>query len=92
MNENEYENAWFLCTQRQNLDESYPRREETDSDMICSDMEGSVYNNSDKEVTSEDDDKDDSTSPSPRSKGGKRKRKTKKVSPSPCLRLHYACA
>ncbi len=63
-----------------NVEANYPRREETDSDMICSDLEGSVYNNSDKDVTSEDEEKDAIACYSPRPKGIKRKRKAKKVS------------
>jgi hypothetical protein len=87
MDEIEYEDAWFLFIKSQNEEGNYPRREETDSDMICSDLERSVYNNSDKEATSEDNDKDESSSPSSRTKACKRKRKTIKVSPSPCLHL-----
>jgi hypothetical protein len=48
--------------------------------MICSDLEGSVYNSSDKDVTSEDVEKDAIACSSPRPKGIKRKRKAKKVS------------
>jgi hypothetical protein len=87
MDDTEYEDALFLYIKTKNLDGKLPRREETDSDMTCSDMEGSVYNNSDKEATSEDDDKDESSSPSPRTKACKRKRKTIKVRPSPCISL-----
>ena len=80
MDELEYEDALFLYKKTQNVDSNLPRREETDSDMVCSDLEGSVYNNSDKDVTSEDEEKDPIGFSSPRRKGIKRKRKAKKVS------------
>jgi hypothetical protein len=79
LDEQEYEDAWFLFIKTQNSETAIPLRENTDSDMMCSDMEGSVYNNSDKEVTSEDEDRPHSTSPSPSPKGHKRKRKAHKV-------------
>jgi hypothetical protein len=68
-----------LYIKTQNEEGNYPRREDTDSEMMCSDLEGSVYQNSDKEMTSEDEDRPHSPSPSPRPKGHKRKRKAHKV-------------
>jgi hypothetical protein len=86
LDEVEYEDAWFFFVKTQNSETTDPLlRDNTDSDMTCSDMEGSVYNNSDKEVISGDEDRPHSTSPSPRSKGHKRKRKkAQKVSDSIC--------
>jgi hypothetical protein len=80
MDEIEYEDAWFLFIKTQNSDTPIPVQEKTESEMTCSDMEGSVYNNSDKDVTSEDEDRPQSPSPSPRQNGHKLKRKARKVS------------
>ncbi len=80
MDEMEYEDAWFLYIKTQNEEGNYPRREDTGSEMMCSDLEGSVHQNSEKEVTSKDEDRPHNPSPSPRSKGHKRKRKAHKVS------------
>jgi len=80
MDEIEYEDAWFLFIKTQNSDTPFPVQDNTESEMTCSDMEGSVYNNSDKDVTSEDEDRPQSSSPSPRQNGHKRKRMIRKVS------------